>query len=58
MLQTLNTKVDAVSERYFMQEYVDMEMGGKMEQVEGILHTLIQFCQRNSVTVEERDRQV
>lgn len=56
--QTLASEVDMVSERYFIQESVDMEMGDRLNRVEGILHTLIQFCQRNSDTVEERDRQV
>ncbi len=35
-----------------------MEMGGKLSRVEGLLHTLLEFCQRNSISVEERERQV
>ncbi len=58
LLQALTTEVDTVSERYFIQESVDMEMGERLGRVEGILHKLIQFCQRNSATVEERERQV
>lgn len=50
--------MDSVSERYYIQESVDIEMGRKLNHVEGILHTLLQFCQRNSNTVEERERQV
>lgn len=54
----MNTEIDTVSERYYIQESVDMEMGERLSRVEGILHTLIQFCQRNSVSVDERERQV
>lgn len=57
-MQTLNTEVDVVSEQYYIQESVDIEMGERLSRVEGILHTLIQFCQRNSTSVDERERQV
>ncbi len=35
-----------------------MEMGGKISFVEGLLHTLLEFCQRNSTSVDESERQV
>lgn len=57
ILETLNTEVDVVSEQYYIQESVDIEMGERLSRVEGILHTLIQFCQRNSTSVDERERQ-
>lgn len=56
-IQTLSIEVGSVSEKYYIQESVDMEMGGRISSVEGLLHTLLEFCQRNSTTVEESERQ-
>ena len=56
--QTLSIEVGSVSEKYYIQESVDIEMGGRISSVEGLLHTLLEFCQRNSTTVEESERQV
>ena len=56
--QTLTIEVNSVSERYYIQESVDMEMGGRISHAEGVLHTLLEFCQRNSTTSEESERQV
>ena len=46
-----------MSEKYYIQESVDMEMGERISRVEKLLHTLLEFCQRNSTTVDEDERQ-
>ena len=58
-VQTLSGEMEAISERYYREEEVDVsELNRRVEKAEGILQALLQFCQRNSSRLDEKARQV